>query len=326
MLRGLDNKMSILITGGLGYLGARLTFHLQEKGYNVLVGTRKEIKNYKVPLNEKNFVKMDWDCEFSLKSSVKGIDTIIHTAGISAKLSIEKPSEALKVNGLYTSKLIDIAIENHVKRFIYISTVHVYKEPLTGDIDESSTTNNLHPYATSKIAGEKAVLYAKQLGLIQGIVLRLSNGSGHPVFPDTECWHLLLNDLCKQAVQKKELILKSESSLEINLIPMTNVCLGIEHFLQLPEDHLDDSPFNICSNKNLTLYQVAHQVSERSKVVLGYDVEISFKNKVEEKNNTRRLYLNNTKSEKTGLNFQENLVQEIDDTLFFCKSHFSTNS
>lgn len=319
--------MQILITGGLGYLGARLASHLLEKGYNVLVGTRKGLKSIKDPLSDTIPVQMDWTNNFSLESSVKGIETIIHAAGIPAKSCFENPSNALKGNGLNTSILVDIAIANKVKRFIYISTVHVYRSPLVGIIDESTPTTNLHPYATSKIVGEKAVLHAKQTGLIQGIVLRLSNGSGHPVFPETECWHLILNDLCKQAVEKKKLILKSDSFLEINLIPMINVCVGIEHFIQLPKEYLDDSPFNICSEKSLTLYQIAHQVAARCKVVLGYEIQIYFKNKKKEvlNDNNRRFNLHKNKSEKTGLIFQDNLDQEIDNTLIFCKSHFSAN-
>ena len=195
--------MRVLITGGLGYLGGRLTFHLLHQGHDVFVGTRKKLKSLKEPLSFAIPVQMDWSNTNSLESSAKGIDAVIHAAGMDAQACSANPVKALEVNGINTAKMVEAARASGVKRFIYLSTSHVYRSPMIGEIDENTSATNLHPYATSKVAGEKAVLYAKQMGQIEGIVLRLSNGSGHPVFPDTKCWHLILNDLCKQAVEKK---------------------------------------------------------------------------------------------------------------------------
>ena len=199
--------MQILITGGFGYLGGRLASHLLHQGFKVFLGTRKSVKSVKEPLAETIPVQMEWANTFSLESATSGIDTVIHAAGMESLACSANPTKALEVNGLNTAMMVKAAVANGVKRFIYISTAHVYRSPMIGDIDETTPTTNLHPYATSKLSGEKVVLYANQIGKIQGVVLRLSNGSGHPVFPDTECWHLILNDLCRQAIEKKELIL-----------------------------------------------------------------------------------------------------------------------
>ena len=66
---------------------------------------------------------------------------------------------------------------------------------------------------SDRIAAQKSNLYYEDVGKnffnqikkIEGVILRLSNGSGFPIFPEIECWHLILNDLCRQAVEKKEL-------------------------------------------------------------------------------------------------------------------------
>jgi len=315
--------MRVLITGGLGYLGGRLTSHLLHQGHDVFVGTRKKLKSLKEPLSFAIPVQMDWTNSNSLKSSAKGIDAVIHAAGMDAQACSANPVKALEVNGKYTAMMVESARSNAVKQFIYLSTSHVYRNPMIGDIDETSPTTNLHPYATSKLAGEKVVLFAKQMGKIQGIVLRLSNGSGHPIFPNTKCWHLILNDLCRQAVENKILILHSEKFIQRNFIPMSNVCMGIGHFLKLSENHLDSSPFNLCSEKSHSLYQLAHLISTRCKAVLGYDLEIISKAHEKKYKNNKRLRLLTKKTEKTGLTLQQNLEQEIDETLLFCKTHFS---
>jgi UDP-glucose 4-epimerase len=314
--------MRVLITGGLGYLGGRLASHLLNKGYKVFVGTRKGLKSVKDPLSDTIPVQMDWRKNISLESAARGMDTVIHAAGMDAQASSANPAKALEVNGLNTAMMVEAAIANKVQRFIYLSTAHVYRSPMIGDIDETTPSTNLHPYATSKLAGEKPILYATQMGKIQGVVLRLSNGSGHPVFPETKCWHLILNDLCRQAVEKKELILHSENSIERNFIPMRNICSGIAHFLQFPKNHLDDSPLNLCSEKSHSLQQLACLITTRCKTVLGYAPELKPSNQDGENNSKRRLNLCTQKIEKTGLTLQANIEQEIDNTLLFCKKHF----
>ena len=316
--------MKILITGGLGYLGGRLASYLLNLGYKVFLGTRNSPNSISEPLSDAIPVQMDWQNSISLKSATCGMNTVIHAAGMDAQTCLTNSTKAMEVNGLNTSRLIKAAIANGVKRFIYPSTVHVYRNPIIGDIDETTPTTNLHPYATSKLAGEKIVLYEKQIGKIQGIVLRLSNGSGHPIFPHINCWHLVFNDLCRQAVEKKKLILHSEKSIERNFITMRDLCLGITHFLQLPENYLDNSPFNICSKKSHSLQQIADLIAVNCKNILGYTPElISYAQEIET-NTNRKLHLCTKKSEKTGLTLHQNLEQEIKDTLLFCAKHYSS--
>tara|TARA_B100001146_G_C15811256_1_gene276906 strand:+ start:110 stop:292 length:183 start_codon:yes stop_codon:yes gene_type:complete len=56
--------------------------------------------------------------------------------------------------------------------------------------------------------------------------------------------------------------------------------------------------------------------------VLGYDLEISSKSQERKNKGNRVLHLSIKKSEKTGLTLEQNLEQEIDNTLLFCKKHF----
>src|SRR3546814_17036700 len=84
------------------------------------------------------------------------------------------PVEALEFNGVATARLVQAAARVGIRRFIYLSTAHVYCAPLTGTITEDTCPRNLHPYATSHLAGENAVLSAVQAGEISGMVLRLS--------------------------------------------------------------------------------------------------------------------------------------------------------
>ena len=274
------------------------------------------------PLSDAVPVKMDWTNAISLESATKGMDVVVHAAGLDAKLCAANAIKALEVNGLHTAMMVEATVASGVQHFIYISTAHVYKNPMIGDIDETTPTMNLHPYATSKLAGENVVLRATQMSRIKGIVLRLSNGSGYPIFPDTKCWHLILNDLCRQAVVGKKLIIYSENHIERNFIPMSSVCVGINRFILSSDKNLCMSPINLCSERSHSLQQIACLIAKRCKLVMGYDLEIIFKSNVENTEYNSALNLSSKKIEEYVLTIEHNLNQEIDNTLLFCKNNF----
>ena len=70
------------------------------------------------------------------------------------------PVAALEFNGVATTRLVSAALSSGVKKFIYLSTAHIYSSPLVGKISEETYPKNFHPYATSHLAGEMAVLKA----------------------------------------------------------------------------------------------------------------------------------------------------------------------
>ena len=145
----------ILITGGFGYVGGRLAKHLATSGHEIFIGSRT-LQSKPRWLHRGSSIVMDWDNDESLQKACKNIDVIIHAAGMNAKECSENPGLALKVNGIGTERLVRAASKESVAKFIYISSAHVYTDNLSGVITEESRTTNIHPYATSQVAGEEA--------------------------------------------------------------------------------------------------------------------------------------------------------------------------
>ena len=197
--------MRILITGGFGFVGGRLAEHLAQAGHQIVLGTRNA-RNPPVWLPQAKVAQIVWDDDCVLKRILDGVNVVIHAAGMNAQECADKPVVALEFNGVATARLIAAAVRVDVQRFIYFSTAHVYASPLVGTINEETYPRNLHPYATSHLAGEHAVLSTNKCGEIQGIVLRLSNAFGSPMHKSVNCWRLLVNDLCRQAVLMLSLI------------------------------------------------------------------------------------------------------------------------
>ena len=118
--------MRVLITGGLGYVGERLAQAVTaETDYEVVISTRN-INNLYEPEHKAEVVKIDWDSIACIESICSGMDVIIHAAGVNALDCIDDPVNALEFNGVTTAKLITSAVKTGVKKFVYLSTAHVY--------------------------------------------------------------------------------------------------------------------------------------------------------------------------------------------------------
>jgi UDP-glucose 4-epimerase len=265
--------MRVLITGGFGFVGGRVAQHLQQAGHQIVLGTRKACLS---PgwLHQAEVVTTDWHDGHALAQICYGVDVVIHAAGMNAQDCASDPVAALEFNALATARLVAAATRAGVKRFIYLSTAHVYASPLIGTITEDTCPRNLHPYATSHLAGENALLSASQRGEIEGIVLRLSNAFGAPVHKEVNCWMLLVNDLCRQAIQTRKMVLHSSGLQQRDFLAMEAVCRVVGYFSICPSNTAMPSVFNVGSGRAQTVLEMAKLIQGQCKAVFGFEPEI----------------------------------------------------
>jgi UDP-glucose 4-epimerase len=223
---------------------------------------------------------------------------------------------------LTTARLVNAACRASVKKFIYLSTAHVYASPLAGVINEETCPRNLHPYATSHLAGEQSVLSADSRGELHGIVFRLSNAFGAPMHKDVNCWMLLVNDLCKQAVQTRKLILQSSGLQHRDFISLTDVCYVFEKLVN-SDQHKQASVFNVGAGKSQSVLEMAKLIQQRCTKVLGFTPELQHKQSaVDEQHPALTYRTDNLNSLGISCKSQTNTV-EIDNLLLFCQSKFN---
>lgn len=310
--------MRILITGGAGYLGGRISEYFLNKGDEVLISTRDLFQKEYLP----GLVvrKVQWNDPNSLIDICTGVDVIIHASGLNAQDSLKDPVKALEVNGLSTARLLKSAVEQKVKSFIFLSTAHVYASPLVGEISETTCPSNLHPYATSNLAGENVVLQAGIRGNIKTAVLRLSNAFGRPISKEVDCWMLVVNDLCKQAVETKKMLIKGTGLEQRNFITITDVTRFIEFLIKSDEELWKMRLFNLGGEKSFSISGIAQIIQDRCKILLGIDVSIECASVGVNKSKLLDFKLINLKNSKFELTFE--ITKEIDDLLIFCKSAF----
>ncbi len=259
----------ILITGGLGNLGSYLTKAFCTSGYEVYVLTRREtnvLTGYDYIVIESDITDIN-DLRKKLSTS---FDYCIHTASYNEFFEENYPKNALEINSLGTRNLLEILSNQNLKRFIYLSTFHVYGIN-KGYIDENSSLNPKNDYASTHLFAE---YYIKQFSATFNLpytIFRLTNSYGAPLFTNSTKWYLVLNDLVRSAYNNKKIVLKSNGEASRDFIWIGDVvetCKKAIHFTK-------NDTYNLSSMQSYKIIDIAHQVEEVYKKRYNDQIEIS---------------------------------------------------
>lgn len=316
--------MKILITGAFGFVGGRLAKYLSGMGYEILLGSgiTRSSPDWAPGLE---VVKTDWFNEVALTSLCKNVDVVIHTAGMNAQDCEIDPVAALNFNGVATAALVKASCKAGVKKIIYFSTAHIYGSPLSGVLSEETCPVNLHPYATSHLAGENAVLWAHQREEIEGWVFRLSNSFGTPSHKNVNIWNLFVNDISRQAIVSNKIVLKSNGIQCRDFVALSSVEKTVEVSLLETAPALSNLIFNLGSGRSISIMEMAELVASRYKNITG-EKKIHIENTSGDvKKVSPRFLLSVEKLKKSGLFFESINETEIDRLLDFCKMNFAAS-
>ncbi len=152
--------MTILITGGLGYVGSNLVQKLLNLNFKVRV---LDLKLYGDLLfdNDKNLELFIGDIrdQSIVNKSLENVDVVIHLACISNDPSFDlNPKLGRSINLDSFEPFVKIAKNNGVSRFIYASSSSVYGLKKENNVDENFSLNPLTDYSKYKAECEKILL------------------------------------------------------------------------------------------------------------------------------------------------------------------------
>lgn len=312
---------NVLITGGLGYVGGRVAQQLSADGWHVRIATRGSNTAAPAWLPQAEMCSVDWSSEVSLRKACAGMNRVVHMAALNEHQCMADPVAALEVNGVYSVRLLQAALAEKVSRFVYLSTAHVYGAPLQGVLTESANARPIHPYASSHRAAEDIVLAAHQRGLIEGVVFRLSNGFGPPAHAAVERWTLLVNDLCRQAVETGRLKLQSAGLQRRDFITLHDAARAVGHMLDLPTERLDDGLFNLGGNWAPQIIEMALRIQAACERVLGYSIPLDRPEPGPDQTDMPLSY-EIRKLLATGFALNGDIDAELDATVTLCRDSF----
>ena len=222
----------ILIAGGLGYLGGRMAKYFLDNGYSVRITTRKPENKFPKNISANTLVmQLDYSSDEQLNEAIKGIDTLIHLAGPNIHSSSYDPENIIRYHVKLTERLLWAAKSNHLKKLIYLSTIHVYGKNLKNKVTEETKPIPVHPFAEAHLAAEK--ILSAQADNVSVIIIRCSNSFGIPYFENEKCWKLVVNNFCKSAFQNGRLIINSSGQDYRDFISVGDVVQAIHYLLEL---------------------------------------------------------------------------------------------
>ena len=142
-----------LVTGGRGFIGARLVAALRADGVTLRVLTRGDVPG-------PDEVRGELADPDSLARACEGVDTVFHCAGHAhafGALSADEAARHRQVNFEGTRALAEAAGRAGVRRFVFLSSVKAMGEPLDACIDEDWPAPPTGAYGQAKRAAEDAL-------------------------------------------------------------------------------------------------------------------------------------------------------------------------
>ena len=313
---------NVLLTGGFGTLGGRLAAILaQGEKINLRLASRVKRTSPTWAPQAETFV-VDFENSGSVKDMLSDITHVVHLVAMTDFESRAEPDKAQQVNVEYTRRVVEQCAKK--TRFINLSTIQVYGADLSGTTTESTDTNPTDAYSQTHRDAEQIVESAHNAGVLEGVSLRNANGFGAPMSADAKIWQIIDNDLCRQAVEKKQLTLKSHGLQYRNFIPFTDVCTAIRHCLFMPSEQTKSPTFNLGSESTIRVLDMAELIAMRCSATLGYKPELNVLGASPESLPTKFAY-DSRKLRSTGLSLTTRFEDEIDGLLAACQKWFKSS-
>lgn len=207
----------ILVTGGAGMIGANLVMRLVRNGHDVFIADnlwrgrienlRQPDGNYVVDL-ERRFFLADLRSHDECLTITRDIEVVYHLADIVAGINFVFANQLFlwRNNVLINTNILNSAIVNRVKKYIYAGTACSYPKSMQSYLNPPPLKEeDVYPaepesaYGWSKLMGEYEAELAREAGAIDVGILRLHNVYGPPCELDPERSQVI-PALCRKAI------------------------------------------------------------------------------------------------------------------------------
>ena len=256
----------VFVTGGAGYVGARLIPSLLKEGYKVTVLDlmlygRKVLKKH----SNLKIIKGDIRNKNLLTKTIKGHDALIHLACISNDPSFElNPKLGKSINLKAFEPLVQISKNCNIKRFIFASSSSVYGIKKNKNVHEKMSLKPLTDYSKFKADCEK-ILLKYQSQNFSTVIIRPATVCG---YSRRQRLDVVVNLLTNLAYHKREMSIFGGKQLRPNIHIKDMVKLYLV-LLKASKKLIAGETFNV-GYKNDTVLSLAKKIRK----IIGSDVKL----------------------------------------------------
>ena len=240
----------ILLTGGAGYIGSELVYHLAQHpqvekiviydnlsnaNYNLFIGLRKIPNPQKIEL-----IKADILDGRNLKKALQDIDIVYHLAAfVNTPFSDNNSHSFEQINNWGTAQVVDAVEQSDVKKFVFASSVSVYGSS-ENKVSENTPLNPKTYYGISKMRAEEHV--QRLIGKKETYIVRLGNVYG---YSKNIRIHSVINKMMFDANFHNRIKINGSGNQKRAFIYMKNATKILSAFV---ENHYDKLIFNAVDN------------------------------------------------------------------------------
>ena len=173
--------MSVLVTGGAGYIGSHMVHELVDLGEAVTVLDNLSTGFRSAVAPKAKLVVGDAGDQALVKTLIRKYDirAIIHFAGsIVVPDSMADPLGYYDNNTVKSRALIEAAVSTGVEHFIFSSTAAVYGSPAVSPVPETAEVRPISPYGASKLMTELMLADTARAHDLRYVALRYFNVAG----------------------------------------------------------------------------------------------------------------------------------------------------
>src|SRR5688500_1989058 len=252
--------MRILVTGHKGYIGSVLVPLAQRAGHEV-VGLDSDLyRNSTYGSEPPRIPEIIKDVRDIETSDLRGIDAIIHLAGLSNDMLGDlNPERTYAMNHAASVRLAEMAKEVGIERYVIASSCSNYGAAGDKTQDESGVLNPVTPYAKSKVMVERDV---SELADDHFSPVFMRNATAYGVSPRIR-FDLVLNNLTAWAYTTGNILLKSDGTPWRPLVHIEDISTAAIAALEAPRELVHNQHFNVGMNtENYQVRELAQMVKE----------------------------------------------------------------
>jgi UDP-glucose 4-epimerase len=277
--------MSVLVTGGAGYIGSHVARLLTEAGTEVIVvddlSTGKEsrvsgLTSYRIDLAEPSAVVTLEELMTKHK-----VDSVIHLAALKqVGASVENPEEYFNKNLGGQANLLLAMRGAGVKKLVFSSSAAAYGIPDVDLVSEDETASPINPYGQTKLIGEWMAANAETSWGLAHVNLRYFNvaGAGWDDLADTEVLNLIpiffeaINQNNRPKVYGADYNTPDGSCIRDYVHVLDLAQAHIQALDYLEKEKRDYNTFNVGTGTGSSVLEVIHQIQRTTGIDFEYDI------------------------------------------------------
>ena len=277
--------MSVLVTGGAGYIGSHVARLLNEAGTEVIVvddlSTGKEsrvsgLTSYKMDLSDASLVS-----DLGQLLTKHKVDSVIHLAALKqVGASVENPEEYFNKNLGGQANLLLAMRDAGVKKLVFSSSAAAYGMPDVELVSENETASPINPYGQTKLIGEWMAGNAETSWGLRHVNLRYFNvaGAGWDDLADTEVLNLIpivfeaINQNKKPKVYGADYNTPDGSCIRdyVHVLDLAQAHIKALDYLDINQRQFNT--FNVGTGTGSSVLEVIHQIQKTTGIDFEYEI------------------------------------------------------